>query len=75
MLVTFLLQKPKLLMKYFILIFSYYCIAYLPQMNFKPIYSMKYASLHNEAMYISLNKGNNKITELRTILQRESQNS
>ena len=56
MLVTFLLQKPKLLMKYFILIFSYYCIAYLSQMNFKPIYSMKYASLHNEAMYISLKR-------------------
>ena len=26
-------------------------------------------------VYIFLNKGNNKITELRTILQRESQNS
>jgi hypothetical protein len=25
--------------------------------------------------YFQLNKGNNKITELRTILQRESQNS
>jgi hypothetical protein len=25
--------------------------------------------------YVSMNKGNNKITELRTILQRESQNS
>ena len=28
-----------------------------------------------EILYIPLNKGNNKITELRTILQRESQNS
>ena len=26
-------------------------------------------------MHLSLNKGNNKFTELRTILQRESQNS
>jgi hypothetical protein len=26
-------------------------------------------------IYVILNKGNNKITELRTILQRESQNS
>ena len=26
-------------------------------------------------LYILVNKGNNKITELRTILQRESQNS
>jgi hypothetical protein len=29
----------------------------------------------NHGVYLFLNKGNNKITELRTILQRESQNS
>jgi hypothetical protein len=28
-----------------------------------------------ETIVLTLNKGNNKITELRTILQRESQNS
>jgi hypothetical protein len=31
--------------------------------------------LHVFIDYLVLNKGNNKITELRTILQRESQNS
>ena len=31
--------------------------------------------LFNEFFYLIINKGNNKITELRTILQRESQNS
>jgi hypothetical protein len=30
--------------------------------------------LHVDVLY-NINKGNNKITELRTILQRESQNS
>jgi hypothetical protein len=29
----------------------------------------------NDINFIPVNKGNNKITELRTILQRESQNS
>jgi hypothetical protein len=33
-------------------------------------------SIKNEnPYYLKINKGNNKITELRTILQRESQNS
>ena len=32
-----------------------------------------YQTLRNKTLFI--NKGNNKITELRTILQRESQNS
>jgi hypothetical protein len=32
-------------------------------------------SKHPENINVSVSKGNNKITELRTILQRESQNS
>ena len=35
----------------------------------------KYKRTNNDLQYIHINKGNNKITELRTILQRESQNS
>jgi len=31
--------------------------------------------MYTIVLWIFLNKGNNKITELRTILQRESQNS
>ena len=34
-----------------------------------------FSSIKNEQKYTWLYKGNNKITELRTILQRESQNS
>ena len=36
---------------------------------------MIYGELGRFPLYIDINKGNNKITELRTILQRESQNS
>ena len=39
-----------------------------------PIYSLAYRLLTNKVHFV-INKGNNKITELRTILQRESQNS
>ena len=35
----------------------------------------KDTSTNNDLQSIHINKGNNKITELRTILQRESQNS
>jgi hypothetical protein len=35
----------------------------------------KYKRTNNDQQKIHINKGNNKITELRTILQRESQNS
>ena len=38
-------------------------------------YFMIYGELGRFPLYIDINKGNNKITELRTILQRESQNS
>ena len=37
--------------------------------------SVKYQFIVDVLMFLSVNKGNNKITELRTILQRESQNS
>jgi hypothetical protein len=46
---------------------SIHGIAYIPPENYK------YASI--DALSEIENKGNNKITELRTILQRESQNS
>jgi hypothetical protein len=36
---------------------------------------MKVIKKNNKNVSFALNKGNNKITELRTILQRESQNS
>ena len=40
-----------------------------------PIESLHTADENNDSEQINDNKGNNKITELRTILQRESQNS
>jgi hypothetical protein len=40
----------------------------------KYIYTLGH-KLGTTSFSLSLNKGNNKITELRTILQRESQNS
>ena len=48
------------------------CSAYQKQKN---IESGIFFSLKLEGIVYSSNKGNNKITELRTILQRESQNS
>ena len=36
---------------------------------------LQLVNLHRNWRYFVINKGNNKITELRTILQRESQNS
>ena len=38
-------------------------------------YGIRSINFYRQFRFFSLNKGNNKITELRTILQRESQNS
>ena len=48
----------------------------MPVLNVSPVGSnSSYIHLRNVEFAASLHKGNNKITALRTILQRESQNS
>ena len=49
---------------------------YSRNMSYSPtIYDKFEKGKKDKTLHRTLNKGNNKITELRTILQRESQNS
>ena len=43
--------------------------------QFKLLHNIVYTEERLQRMGLSLNKGDNKITELRTIFQRESQNA
>ena len=45
------------------------------QLQFKLLHNIVYTEERLQRMGLSLNKGDNKITELRTIFQRESQNA